>query len=140
MKRMLAFLITIFLSLPVVVFVQPISGKTPQTSSTQPASISAENHMKTIRRIAQKPRVKQVLQSRGLSDKELTQRLATLASSLNTNQKQQLAQKLTQIESQRKKEKQSIASGKPFLGSTVDILTEILLIPVKILSFLIPGL
>lgn len=140
MKRIPAIVMLMVLSFPGGMSVHPVLGKTPRATSIQPADNAAQNSMDTIRRIVQQPGVKQRLRKRELSDKDVKHRLTKLALSLNPDQKQQLAHKLTQIETRQNKKKQSIPAGKPFVGTTVDILTEILLIPVKILSFLIPGL
>jgi len=100
---------------------------------------SQADGMKIIREAVRQPSVKDNLKARGISGRDIQRRLAFLEKKLTVEEQNVLASRLT---TDRKKDTENRADipGDRFLGTTAEIMTTILLFPIKLLSWIIPGL
>lgn len=115
-------------------------GVQAATPSGTPDENVDQSSMETIRETVNRPEVKEHLRDRGISEEDVEYRLSLLDSNLNRSQKRTLAQKLTRTESPTSRNDLPGSDGNRFLGTTLDVVTSILLLPIKIVAWFIPGL
>lgn len=115
-------------------------GMRAATPSRTPDESVDQSSMETIREAVNRPEVQEHLRDRGIAEEDVEYRLSLLDSSLNRSQKRTLAQKLTRTESRTSRDDLPGSNGNRFLGTTLDVVTSILLLPIKIVAWFIPGL
>lgn len=111
----------------------------PIQSAAAEESPRPDQSMEVIRQAAHNPEVESRLKERGITEQQIDRRLARLDQNLDDEQKLALANRIRQ--SQRENPKVNPDTpGDGFVVTTLDVLTEIILFPLKVLAWIIPGL
>ena len=105
-----------------------------RATNTDPSS------MERIREAVNQPEVTEALKDRGYSRQEIEHRLALLESNLSSDQKRYLAHRLAPAGSEGSRPQLPNSAGNRFLSTTLDLVTSIILLPIKIVAWFIPGL
>lgn len=118
-----------------IVTAGPVRAKSPS-----PATSTERFSMERIREAVHRPEVKEKLRARDITKEEVEHRLAVLESNLSRNQKRYLARQLIPADSPASRQQLPGSGGNQFLGTTLDLVTSIILLPIKIVAWFIPGL
>lgn len=140
MKRAWALFTGFICLLMLVTVTSTFAGQPTDATDSSEKKLTAERSMEVIRKAAQTPHVRNKLKQRGLSESDIEYRLTMLDRNLSGQQKRHIAMKITETSGDPSKKKLPQTPGNQFLASTLDWIFTIILIPVYLLSWIIPGL